>query len=102
MEQPDIHDDCTENCESQRNKSSNQEKRTGNDLKRADNVNLTAFRKGMEILSGQTLRRRSHRNEMQKRIGTEDNKDQSEKNAGDHGGDFHCNDAALINLEFQP
>jgi hypothetical protein len=37
---------------------------------------------------------------MEERIRTEHNKDQPKKNTGNHGGNFHGNDAASIEMKF--
>src|SRR5207249_32555 len=46
-------------------------------------------KKRVQIFTSHTLRERWHRKEMQEPIGTEENKDQSEKDPGDNSKNFH-------------
>jgi hypothetical protein len=48
-----------------------------------------AQEKGLREISKQPRRRWRHRNEMQKDIRTEDDENESEKNPGDDGSNFH-------------
>ena len=67
-----------------------------NNLEAADDVNVAAGKKGVQIFAGHTLRERRHRKEMQERIRTKDNENEPEKNAGDNGENSHDGDGKLI------
>jgi len=85
----DVHNDGSEQNQTERNETSDEQEQAANYLEQGDNVKIVALEKGLTEISKQPRRRRRHRNEMQKDIRTEDNEDQPEKNSRDNGDDFH-------------
>jgi hypothetical protein len=96
VERPNVYDDGAENRQAERNEATDQEKQAANNLEAADDVNVAAGKKGVQIFAGHTLRERRHRKEMQERIRTKDNENEPEKNAGDNGENSHDGDGKLI------
>ena len=80
---------AAKNCQAERNEAANQEKQAADKLEAADDVNVAAGKKSVQIFTSHTLRERWHRKEMQESIGTEENEDQSEKDPGDNSKNFH-------------
>ena len=89
MERPNVYYDRGQNCQAERNEAANQEKQAARDLEAADDVNVAAGKKRVQIFTSHTLRERWHRKEMQESIGTEENEDQSEKDPDDNSKNFH-------------
>jgi hypothetical protein len=85
VECPNIHYDGTENRQSKRNESTDQEKQAADELEAADDVHVAAGEKRVQIFAGNPLGERRHRKEMQQSIGTKENKDQSKKDPGNNG-----------------
>ncbi len=85
MEGPDVDNDRGENSQAERNEAADQEKQAGNGLKCANDVNVAAGEKRMQIFTSHTLWERRHRKEMQQAIGTKENEDQSKKDPDNNG-----------------
>jgi len=85
VERPNVDDDGAENRQAKWNEPTDQEKQAADHLEAADHVNVAAGKKGMQILTCDTLGERRHGKEMQERIGAKENEDQSEKDPGDDG-----------------
>jgi hypothetical protein len=89
VDEIDIHNDGSEQNQTERDETSDKQEQTANDLEHGDDVKIVANEKGLREVSKQTRRRRWHRNEVQEDVRTEDNENESEKNPRDNGGDFH-------------
>src|SRR6266516_6385068 len=89
MDQVDVHNDRAEKKQTEWNKASDKQKRAANHLQRTDNVKVMTQKECLTEVSNQRRRRRWHWDELEKDVQSEHNKNESEKNAGDNGGDFH-------------
>jgi hypothetical protein len=89
VEEPNVYDNGAENGEPERDEAANQEKQAANYLQTANSVNVTAGEKGVQIFAGEILREGRHGKEVKECVRTKDNEDQSKKDAGNDGGDFH-------------
>jgi hypothetical protein len=85
----DIHNDGSEQDQTERDETSDKQEQAANYLEYGDDVKIVANKKGLREVSQQARRRRWHWNEVQKDVRTEDNENESEKNSRDNGGDFH-------------
>ncbi len=97
MEQDDVHDDRTEQGETERHVFSDQKERTSDDLEGCDRFQISSGIHGADEFTRRTRHGR-HRNEMEEGIGTEDNEKNPKENASDKGGDFHAGEIALVPL----
>jgi hypothetical protein len=89
VDEIDIHNDGSEQNQTERDETSDKQEQTANDLEHGDDVKIVANEKGLREVSKQPRRRWWHRNEVQEDVRTEDNENESEKNPRDNGGDFH-------------
>jgi hypothetical protein len=85
VERPNVYDNGAKNGQAKRHEPTNQEKQAAKDLEAANDVNVTAGKKRVQIFTGYTLWERWHRKEMQESVGTKENEDQSEKDPGNNG-----------------
>ena len=84
-----IEDDRGEDGKPQRNKAADEQEQAAGELHRADDVNIATGEEHFQKIAGQVLRRRRHRDEVQKCVGAEHDEYKSEKNASDNSDDFH-------------
>ena len=96
MEQPNVYYDSAENGQAERDKLTDQEQQATDDLESANEINVAALKKGVQIFTGQTLREGRHWKETQKCIGTKENENKPEKNADNDRENFHAGDGKLI------
>ena len=89
MNQINVHNDRSKQNQTQRDETSDKQEQAANDLEHGDDVKIVAQEKSLREVSDQPGGWRWHRNEVQKNIGTENNKNQSEKDPGDDGSNFH-------------
>jgi hypothetical protein len=89
MNEVNIHNYWSQQHQSERNKASDKEKQTANDLKYGNHVKVMAQEKGLGEVAEQPRRGRRHRNELQKNVRTEHNENEPEKYPSDDGSDFH-------------
>lgn len=73
MEGPNVYYDGGENRQAKRNESADQEKQSTDELKTADDVNVAAREKRVQIFTSYTLRQRRHGKEMQETVRTKEN-----------------------------
>ena len=91
MNEIDVHDDGSEQNQTERNETSDKQEQAADDLEHGHDVKIVAQEKGLSEVSKQPRRRRRHRNEVQENVRTEDNENEPEKNPSDNRGDFHPN-----------
>ena len=84
-----VHDDGSNQNQAERDKASDEQEQAADDLEYGNDVKVMAQEKRLGEVSGQRWRWRWHRNEMQKDVRTEHDKNESEKNPGNNRGDFH-------------
>jgi hypothetical protein len=96
----DVDDDGTEQSEAKWHKAAQEKERAADDLQRGDGCQIAGGIHRADKFPRVASHGR-HREEVEECIGTEDNENQSEKNAGDNGNDFHVADRGLIEREFQ-
>jgi hypothetical protein len=89
VKDPDVYYDGAENRQAKGDEPTDQKKQATNDLEPANEVDIAAGKKRVQIFTGHTLWKRWVRKKTQERIGTKENKDQSEKDSGNNGSDFH-------------
>jgi len=89
VEGPNIYYDRAENYQAERNEPTDQEKQATDDLEAADDVNVAAGEKRVQIFTSHTLRERRHRKEMQQSVRTKENEDQSKKDSDGNSKNFH-------------
>jgi len=75
MNEVDVHNDGSEQNQTERDETSNKQEQATDDLEYGDEVKIVANEKGLREVPKQPRRRRRHRNEMQKDVRTEDNED---------------------------
>ncbi len=85
----DVHNDGSEQNQTERHEASDKQEQSPDDLEYADDMKVTGHEKRLGEVAGRPRRRWRHRNKVQEDVRTEDNEDQSEKNASNNGGDFH-------------
>ena len=90
MIEHDVDNDRTEQRESERNEARTDEQtQSANDLETGDHVDVTAIDERGGECAGVSWRHRRRRNEMQEAVGTENDEDESEQDAGSVDGVFH-------------
>ena len=90
MNQVNVHNDWSEQNQAERDKASDQKEQAANNLEYGDDVKVVAQEKRLGEVSGQRWLRWRHRDEMQKDVRTEHDENESEKDPGYDGGDFHA------------
>jgi hypothetical protein len=96
VKDPNIYDDGAENRKTERNEASDHQKQAADDLQAADDVNVAAGKKGMQIFTNYALREWRVRKEMQECVGTEENENESKKHTGNNGSDFHSLQSSFL------
>ena len=89
MNEIDVYNDGSEQSQTERNETSDKHEQTADYLEQGDDVKIVTQEKGLAEVSKQSRRWRWHRNEVQEDVRTEDDKDESEKNASNNRGNFH-------------
>ena len=90
MNEVDVYNDGSKQNQAERDKASDEQEQSTNDLEYGNDVKVMAQEKRFGEVSGQGWRWRWHRNEMQEDVRTEHDKNQSEKNPGNNRGNFHA------------
>jgi hypothetical protein len=90
VNQVNVHNDGSKQNQPERDKTSDEKEQAADDLEYSNDVKIVAQEKGLREVSDQPRRRGRHWNEMQKDVRTEDDENESEKNPGNNGGDFHA------------
>ena len=90
MDEHDVHNDWAEQRQTQRDIVSDQEQQTANHLQDADNINVMTFHERFGEVADQRRGWRWHWNKVQEDVRTEDDENESEKNASNNGSDFHA------------
>jgi len=83
VERPYIENNGGQNRETERNKTTNEQKQAANNLHPTDHVNVAAIKKRFQVEAGHALWQGRHGKEMQERVRAEEDEDEPEKNAGD-------------------
>jgi len=89
MNEVDVYNDRSKQNQAERDKASDKQEQAADDLEYGDDVKVMAQEKRLAEVSSQRWRWRWHRNKVQKDVRTEDDKNESEKNASNNRGDFH-------------
>jgi len=85
----DVYNDGSEQNQTERDETSDKHEQAADYLEQGDDVKIVTQEKGLAEVSKQSRRWRRHRNEVQEDVRTEDDKDESEKNASNNRGSFH-------------
>jgi len=85
----DVYNDGSEQNQTERNETSDKQEQAADYLEQGDDVKIVTQEKRLAEVSKQSWRWRRHRNEVQEDVRTEDDKDESEKNASNNRGNFH-------------
>jgi len=85
-----VNDNGSKQHQAERDKASDEQEQAANNLEYGDDVKVVAQEKRLGEVSGQRWLRWRHRDEMQKDVGTEHDENESEKDSGNDGGDFHA------------
>ena len=73
MKGPNVYYDGGQNRQAERNESADQKKQPTDDLETADDANVAAREKRVQIFTSYTLRQRWHGKEMQETVRTKEN-----------------------------
>jgi hypothetical protein len=85
----DVYNDRSEQNQTERDETSDKQEQAAEYLEQGDDMKIVAQKKRLAEVSKQSRRWRWHRNEVQEDIRTEDDKNESEKNASNNRGNFH-------------
>jgi hypothetical protein len=91
VNQVNVHNDGSKQNQAERDKASDEQQQAADHLEYGNDVKVMAQEKRLGEVTDEPRRWRRHRNEMQKDVRTEDDKNESEKNPGNNGGYFHSN-----------
>jgi hypothetical protein len=90
VNQVNVHNDGSEQNQTQRDETSDEQEQAANDLEYGNDVKVMAQEKRLGEVSSQRWRWRWHRNKMQEDVRTEDDENESEKNPSNNRGNFHA------------
>jgi hypothetical protein len=86
----DVHNNGSKQKQAERDKASEQQEQAADDLEYGNDVKVVAQEKRLAEVSKQSRRGRRHRNKVQKDVRPEHDKNESEKNTSNNGGNFHA------------